>query len=102
MCIRDRPVTVLTPPDENEIKTKWRQGCIAEINRCELAKQGIEDLGRTGPPDHFEESKIQAKYKKQIDACRDQEILVKNQELTGKQENKKMRMQYRNTINAIY
>ena len=50
------PVTVLTPPDENEIKTQLRQGRIAEINRCEFAKQGIENLERTGLPDHFEDS----------------------------------------------
>ena len=55
---------MLTPPDENQIKAQWRRERIAENNRCEYAKQGIEDLERTGPPDHFEESKIQAKYKK--------------------------------------
>ena len=46
-------VTVLTPPDENQIKAQWRRGRIAENNRYEFAKQGIEDLERTVPPDHF-------------------------------------------------
>ena len=87
-------VTVLTPPNENEIKAQWRRERIAENNRCEFAKQGIEDLERTVPPDHFEELKIQAKYKNLIttrdEACSsDRKILVKNEDLTEKQEDKK-------------
>ena len=86
-------VTVLTPPDENQIKAQWRRERIAENNRCEFAKQGIEDLERTVPPDHFEELKIQAKYKNFIttrdEACSDRKILVKNEDLTEKQETKK-------------
>ncbi|MDC0310546.1 hypothetical protein OAL66_02280, partial [bacterium] len=86
-------VTVLTPPDENEIKAQWRRERIAENNRCEFAKQGIEDLERSVPPDHFEENEIQAKYKDLIatrdEACSDRKILVKNEDLTEKQETKK-------------
>ena len=45
------------------------------------------------PPDHFEEPKIQAKYKNLITtrdkACYDHKILVKNEDLTEKQETKK-------------
>jgi hypothetical protein len=74
-------VTVLMPPDENEIKAQWRRERIAENNRCEFAKQGIEDLERSVPPDHFEENEIQAKYKDLIatrdEACSDRKILVK-------------------------
>ena len=51
-------VTVLTPPDENQIKAQWRRERIAENNRCEFVKQGIEDIERTVPPDRFEELKI--------------------------------------------
>ena len=54
---------MLTPPDENQIKAQRRRERITENNRCEIAKQGIEDLERTVPSDHFEEPKIQAKYK---------------------------------------
>ena len=86
-------VTVLTPPNENEIKAQWRRERIAENNRCEFAKQGIEDLERTVPPDNFEENEIQAKYKALIairdDACSDREIIVKTIDLTEKQEEKK-------------
>ena len=86
-------VTVLTPPDENQIKAQWRRKRIAENNRCEFAKQGIEDLERSVPPDHFEENEIQAKYKDLIatrdEACGDRKILVKNEDLTEKQETKK-------------
>ena len=86
-------VTLLTPPDENQIKAQWRRERIAENNRCEFTKQGIEDLERTVPPDHFEELKIQAKYKNLIttrdEACSDRKILVKNEDLTEKQETKK-------------
>ena len=56
-------VTVLTPPNENEIKAKWRRERIVKNNRCEFAKQEIEDLERSVPPDNFEENEIQAKYK---------------------------------------
>ena len=86
-------VTVLMPPDENEIKAQWRRERIAENNRCEFAKQGLEDLERSVPPDHFEENEIQAKYKDLIatrnEACSDRKILVKNDDLTEKQETKK-------------
>ena len=86
-------VTVLMPPDENEIKAQWRRERIAENNRCEFAKQGLEDLERSVPPDHFEENEIQAKYKGLIatrnEACSDRKILVKNDDLTEKQETKK-------------
>ena len=88
---------MLTPPDENQIKAQRRRERITENNRCEIAKQGIEDLERTVPPDHFEEPKIQAKYKNLIsirnEACSDHKILVKNEDLTEKQENKKRKMQ---------
>ena len=84
---------MLTPPDENQIKAQWRRERIAENNRCEFAKQGIEDLERTVPPDHFEEPKIQAKYKDLIatrdDTCRDRKILVETIELALIQEEKK-------------
>ena len=86
-------VTVLTPPNENEIKAQWRRERIAENNKCEFAKQEIEDLERTVPPDNFEENEIQAKYKDLIatrdDACRDRKILVKKIDLANKQEEKK-------------
>ena len=86
-------VTVLTPPNENEIKAQWRRERIAENNRCEFAKQGIEDLERTVPPDNFEENEIQAQYKNLIatrdDACSDRKILVKEKDLIEKQEAKK-------------
>ena len=86
-------VTVLTPPDENQIKARWRRERIAENNRCEFAKQGIEDLERTVPPDDFEEPKIQSKHKYLItirdEACGDRKILVKNEDLTEKQVTKK-------------
>ena len=82
-------VNVLTLPHENQIKAQWRRERIAENNRCEFAKQGIEDLERTVPPDHFEEPKIQAKYKNLIttrdEACSDRKILAKNEDLTEKQ-----------------
>ena len=84
---------MLTPPDENQIKAQWRRERIVENNRCEFAKQGIEDLERTVPPDNFEEPKIEDKYKNLIsirdEACSDRKILVKNEDLTEKQENKK-------------
>jgi hypothetical protein len=86
-------VTVLTPPNENEIKAQWRRERIAENNKCEFAKQEIEDLERTVPPDNFEENEIQAKYKDLIatrdDACGDRKILVKKIDLTEKQQVKK-------------
>ena len=84
---------MLMPPDENEIKAQWRRERIAENNRCEFAKQGLEDLERSVPPDHFEENEIQAKYKDLIatrnEACSDRKILVKNDDLTEKQNLKK-------------
>ena len=84
---------MLTAPDENQIKAQWRRERIAENNRCEFAKQGIEDLERTVPPDHFEETKIRAKYKNLITtrdkACSDRKILIKNEDLTERQETKK-------------
>ena len=86
-------VTVLTLPNENEIKAQWRRERIEENNKCEFAKQEIEDLERSVPPDNFEENKIQAKYKDLIatrdDACRDRKILVKKIDLANKQEEKK-------------
>ena len=86
-------VTVLTLPNENEIKAQWRRERIEENNKCEFAKQEIEDLERSVPPDNFEENKIQAKYKDLIatrdDACRDRKILVKKIDLADKQEEKK-------------
>ena len=86
-------VTVLTLPNENEIETQWRRERIAENNKCEFAKQEIEDLERSVPPDNFEENEIQAKYKALIairdDACSDREIIVKTIDLTEKQEEKK-------------
>ena len=85
-------VTVLTLPNENEIKAQWRRERIAENNKCEFTKQEIEDLERSVPPDNFEENKIQAKYKDLIatreDACRDRKILVKKIDLAEKQEEK--------------
>ena len=86
-------VTVLTLPNENEIKAQWRRERIAENNKCEFAKQEIEDLERSVPPDNFEENEIQAKYKDLIatrgEACSDREILVKTIDLVLKQEEKK-------------
>ena len=86
-------VTVLTLPNENEIKAQWRRERIEENNKCEFAKQEIEDLERSVPPDNFEENKIQAEYKDLIatrdDACRDRKILVKKIDLADKQEEKK-------------
>ena len=73
---------MLTPPDENEIKAQWRRERIVENNKCEFAKQEIEDLERSLSPDHFDENEIQAKYKNLIstrdETCRDRKILVKN------------------------
>ena len=63
-------VTILTPPNENEIKAQWRRERIAENNKCEFAKQEIEDLERSVPPDNFEENEMQVKYKDLI-ATRD-------------------------------
>ena len=84
---------MLTPPDENQIKAQWRRERIEENNSCEFAKQGIEHLERTVPPDHFEEPNIQAKYKNLIstrdEACGDRKISVKNEDLTEKHETKK-------------
>ena len=81
-------VTVLTPPNESEIKAQWRRERIVKNNKCEFAKQEIEDLERSVPPDNFEENEIQAKYKDLIatrgDACSDREILVKTIELALK------------------
>ena len=51
-------VTVLTLPNENEIKAQWRRERIAENNKCEFAKQEIEELERSVPPDNFEENEI--------------------------------------------
>ena len=86
-------VTVLTPPNESEIKAQWRRERIAKNNKCEFAKQEIEDLERSVPPDNFEENEIQAKYKDLIatrdDACSDRKILVKTIDLALKQEEKK-------------
>jgi hypothetical protein len=86
-------VTVLTLPNENEIKAQWRRERIAENNKCEFAKQEIEDLERSVPPDNFEENEIQAKYKDLIatrdDTCRDRKILVEKIDLADKQEEKK-------------
>ena len=85
-------VTVLTPPNENEIKAQWRRERIVKNNKCEFAKQEIEDLERSVPPDNFEENEIQAKYKDLIatrdDACSDRKILVKTIDLALKQEEK--------------
>jgi hypothetical protein len=86
-------VTVLTPPNENEIKAQWRRERIAENNRCEFAKQGIEDLERTVSPDNFEENEIQAKYNNLIDArddaCSDRKILIQEKDLIEKLEEDK-------------
>ena len=86
-------VTVLTLPNENEIKAQWRRERIAENNKCEFAKQEIEDLERSVPPDNFEEDEIQAKHKDLIatrdDACRDRKIIVKTIDLALKQEERK-------------
>ena len=86
-------VTVLTLPNENEIKAQWRRERIAENNKCEFAKQEIEDLERSVPPDNFEENEIQAKYKDLIttrdNTCRDHKIIVKKIDLADKQEEKK-------------
>ena len=83
-------VTVLTPPNESEIKAQWRRERIVKNNKCEFAKQEIEDLERSVPPDNFEEKEIQAKYKNLIairgDACSDREIRVKTIDLALKQE----------------
>ena len=90
---RGGTVTVLTPPNESEIKAQWRRERIAKNNKCEFAKQEIEDLERSVPPDNFEENEIQAKYKDLIatrgDACSDREIRVKTIDLVLKQEEKK-------------
>ena len=86
-------VTVLTPPSESEIKAQWRRERIIKNNNCEFAKQEIEDLERSVPPDNFEEKEIQAKYKDLIatrgDACSDREIRVKTIALALKQEEQK-------------
>ena len=86
-------VTVLTLPNENEIKAQWRRERIAENNKCEFAKQEIEELERSVPPDNFEENEIQAQYKDLIatrdDTCRDRKILVEKIDLADKQEEKK-------------
>ena len=86
-------VTVLTLPNENEIKAQWRRERIAENNKCEFAKQEIEDLERSVPPDNFEEDEIQEKHKDLIatrdDACRDRKIIAKTIDLALKQEERK-------------
>ena len=86
-------VTVLMLPNEHKIKAQWRRERIAENNKCEFAKQEIEDLERSVPPDNFEENQIQAKYKNLIatrdDACSDRKILVKAIDLAEKQEENK-------------
>ena len=86
-------VTVLTLPNENEIKAQWRRERIAENNKCEFAKQEIEELERSVPPDNFEENEIQGQYKDLIatrdDTCRDRKILVEKIDLADKQEEKK-------------
>ena len=86
-------VTVLTPPNESEIKAQWRRERIVKNNKCEFAKQEIEDLERSVPPDNFEENEIQAKYKDLIatrgEACSDREIRVKTIDLALKQEEQK-------------
>ena len=86
-------VTILTPPNENVIKAQWRRERIAENNRCEFAKQGIEDLERTVSPDNFEENEIQANYNNLIvtrdDACSDRKILIQEKDLTDKKEEEK-------------
>ena len=60
----------------------------------------IEDLEWTVPPDHFEERKIQTKYKNLIatrdHACSDRKILVKNKDLAEKKETKKCECNYAN------
>ena len=85
-------VTVLTLPNENEIKAQWRRERIAENNKCEFAKQEIEELERSVPPDNFEENEIQGQYKDLIatrdDTCRDRKILVEKIDLADKQEEK--------------
>ena len=86
-------VTVLTLPNENEIKAQWRRERIAENNKCEFAKQEIEELERSVPPDNFEENEIQAQYKELIatrdDTCHDRKILVEKIDLADKKEEKK-------------
>lgn len=86
-------ITVFTPPNKNEIKAQWRRERIAENNKCEFAKQELEDLERSVPPDNFEENEIQAKYKDLIatrdDACSDRKILVKKIDLAVTQEENK-------------
>ena len=86
-------VTVLTLPNENEIKAQWRRERIAENNKCEFAKQEIENLERSVPPDNFEENEIQTKYKDLIatrdNACRDRKILVEKIDLAEKTRRKK-------------
>ena len=85
-------VTVLTLPNENEIKAQWRRERIAENYKCEFAKQEIEELERSVPPDNFEENEIQGQYKDLIatrdDTCRDRKILVEKIDLADKQEEK--------------
>ena len=86
-------VTVLTPPSPNELKAQWRRERIAENNRCTFAKQEIENLERTVPPDNFEETEIQEKYTSLIvtkdDACSDRKIIIKEIDLTERQESTK-------------
>lgn len=75
------------------ILAQWRRERIVENNKCEFAKQEIEDLERSIPPDNFEENEIQAKYKGLIttrdDTCGDRKILVEKIDLADKQEEKK-------------
>ena len=82
-------ITVFTRPNDNEIKAQWRRERIAENNRCEFAKQDIEHLERTVPPDNFEENEIQAQYKTLITtrdkACSDRQILINTTNLTERQ-----------------
>ena len=90
---RGGTVTVLTPPSENEIKAQWRRERIAENNKCEFAKQEIEDLERSVPTDNFKENEIQAKYKELIAtrgaACSDRKIRVRRIDLALKTRRKK-------------
>ena len=83
-------ITVFTPPNDNEIKAQWRRERIAENNRCEFAKQEIEHLERTVPPDNFEENEIQTQYKALVstrdEACSDRQILIETTNLTERQD----------------
>ena len=97
-------VTVLTLPNENEIKAQWRRERIVENNKCEFAKQEIEDLERSLSPDHFDENEIQAKYKDLIstrdETCRDRKILVKNR--LSRQTRRKKTTTHEQYINGVF